>query len=134
MIQLKRLKNERLQVNVGDLCNLQCSHCHIGASPNGKNIMSKKVIDDILVCLKNNKIQTLDSVMCRTFLSVGYDGRLYDCDFNLACGYFLKDNYGNELNIKNLDLDELEGKEIITGGHCLACMAGSGSSCSGSLT
>jgi len=77
---------------------------------------------------------TIETLMCRSFLSVGYDGRLYDCDFNLALGYFLKDGSGNELNIAKLRLDDLEGREIVTGEHCLACTAGSGSSCQGALT
>jgi radical SAM/Cys-rich protein len=77
---------------------------------------------------------TLETLMCRTFLSVGYDGRLYDCDFNLALGYSLKDALGNELTIDKLRIEDLEGREILTGEHCLACTAGSGSSCQGALT
>ncbi|MBI5624350.1 MAG: arsenosugar biosynthesis radical SAM protein ArsS [Elusimicrobia bacterium] len=78
--------------------------------------------------------RTLDSLMCRTFLSVGYDGRLYDCDFNLALGYALKDETGKDLLIGGLRLSRLEGRDILTGEHCLACTAGSGSSCQGALT
>lgn len=77
---------------------------------------------------------TLKTLMCRTFLSVGYDGRLYDCDFNLALGYALRDLKANYLTIKTLNARELENNEIITGEHCLACTAGSGSSCQGALT
>lgn len=77
---------------------------------------------------------TLKTLMCRTFLSVGYDGRLYDCDFNLALGYALRDSKGNYLTINTLNARDLENKEMITGEHCLACTAGSGSSCQGALT
>lgn len=77
---------------------------------------------------------TIETLMCRTFLSVGYDGRLYDCDFNLALGYALKNVKGGYLTIDKLSLEELEEIEIITGEHCLACTAGSGSSCQGALT
>ena len=76
----------------------------------------------------------LDKLMCRTFLSVGYDGSLYDCDFNLALGLSLKDAEDGCLTIGGLKLQDLTGKEIITGDHCLACTAGSGSSCKGALT
>jgi len=76
---------------------------------------------------------TLNTLMCRTFLSVGYDGRLYDCDFNLALGYALRDSKGNCLSIKMLNVQDLENKEIISGEHCLACTAGGGSSCQGAL-
>lgn len=78
--------------------------------------------------------KTLETLMCRTFLSVGYDGRLYDCDFNLALGYALKDSKQSYLTIEKLDPRHLEDKEVITGEHCLACTAGSGSSCQGALT
>ena len=85
--------------------------------------------------LENNfNPKTIDTLMCRTFLSVGYDGRLYDCDFNLALGYGLKDAKGNFLIIDKLSPQELEEREIVIGEHCLACTAGSGSSCQGALT
>jgi len=85
--------------------------------------------------LENNfNPATIETLMCRTFLSIGYDGRLYDCDFNLALGYSLKDALGNELTIDKLRMEDLEKREIITGEHCLACTAGSGSSCQGALT
>lgn len=77
---------------------------------------------------------TLATLMCRTFLSVGHDGKLYDCDFNLALGCALKDAVGKDLVIGGLSLNDLEGREIMTGAHCLACTAGSGSGCQGALT
>lgn len=77
---------------------------------------------------------TLKTLMCRTFLSVGYDSRLYDCDFNLALGYALRDSKESYLTINTLTPKDLENKEIVTGEHCLACTAGGGSSCQGALT
>jgi len=79
---------------------------------------------------------TVDNLMCRTFLSVGYDGRLYDCDFNLALGlgFALKDKKGQILTIDRFSPEDLEDREIIIGEHCLSCTAGSGSSCQGTLT
>lgn len=77
--------------------------------------------------------RTLENLMCRSFLSVGYDGRLYDCDFNLAIGYALTDEEGRDLSISCLTIKDLENREIFTGEHCLACTAGSGSSCQGEL-
>lgn len=85
--------------------------------------------------LKDNfNPETLQNLMCRKFLSVGFDGRLYDCDFNLALGYTIKDSKGNCLTIDKLDPEFLQDREIISGEHCLACTAGSGSSCQGALT
>lgn len=76
----------------------------------------------------------LDALMCRSFLSVGFDGKLYDCDFNLALGLALEDKDARFLAIDNLNPEELENKEITVGEHCLSCTAGSGSSCQGALT
>lgn len=73
------------------------------------------------------------SIMCRTLLSVGWDGRLYDCDFNQAMCMELTDEKGDSLKMKDLNPDELTDKEILFGDHCFSCTAGSGSSCQGSL-
>lgn len=77
--------------------------------------------------------QVLDGLMCRTFLSVGFDGKLYDCDFNQALGLVLKDDNGKFITIEGLDPERLENNEIILGEHCLSCTSGSGSSCQGAL-
>jgi radical SAM/Cys-rich protein len=303
---LRRGELTTLQVNVGNLCNQSCSHCHVDAGPNGKNIMSKKVVDNILKILSEYKIETLDitggapelnpnfdylirsarplvseiivrsnmtvffepgkdylpnffkenkihlicslpcytkenvdsqrgngvfeksikamrilndlgfangdglkldlvhnpngpflptgqaeletdykhflkkhhgvtfnrlialtnvpvnrfknylknngeyekyiyllekkfnavvleNIMCRNLLSVGWDGRLYDCDFNQAMGLALKDGKEEDITIGTIDLNGLRGGEIYFNEHCLSCTAGSGSSCQGAL-
>ena len=75
----------------------------------------------------------LDNLMCRSFLSVGFDGKVYDCDFNQALSLALKDNSKNFLTIDKFDPEDLEGREIVIDEHCLSCAAGSGSSCQGAL-
>jgi radical SAM/Cys-rich protein len=75
---------------------------------------------------------TLPGLMCRGQVSVGHDGSLYDCDFNLALG--LKVNHGAPDHIDAFDADALAGRVIVTGPHCLGCAAGTGSSCGGALT
>jgi radical SAM/Cys-rich protein len=74
---------------------------------------------------------TLEGLMCRGTLSVGYDGDLYDCDFNQMLGMQLKN--GKPLNLWDITPDYLAGRAIETGIHCLACTAGAGSSCNGAL-
>ena len=83
--------------------------------------------------MDNFNVDILGNLMCRSLSSVDWDGRLYDCDFNLALGLVLKDEYDSNLTIDAINLLELEGKEIIFGEHCLACAAGSGSGCQGAL-
>lgn len=75
--------------------------------------------------------QTLDGLMCRHQLSVGWGGTLYDCDFNLALG--LPVNHGAPDHIKSFRLIDLGVRRIVTGEHCFGCTAGSGSSCRGAL-
>jgi radical SAM/Cys-rich protein len=82
----------------------------------------------------NFNVEVLENLMCRTFLSVGFDGRLYDCDFNLALGLTLENEEGRVITIDTLDPDKLDGNKIFIGEHCLVCTAGSGSSCQGALS
>jgi len=76
---------------------------------------------------------TVENLMCRSLLSVGPDGRLYDCDFSLALGLAIRNEDGAFLTLKDLAPEVLEGRLITTGEHCLSCTAGSGSSCTGAL-
>ena len=74
----------------------------------------------------------LKNVMCLTMLSVGWDGSLYDCDFNQMLG--LTVNNGAPTNIMNFDMDKLKNRKIVINNHCYGCVAGSGSSCQGATT
>jgi radical SAM/Cys-rich protein len=75
--------------------------------------------------------ETVSEVMCRSLVSVGYDGRLHDCDFNQMLDLPLG---GKARTIWEVtDLAELEGDHIETARHCFGCTAGAGSSCSGTL-
>ena len=75
--------------------------------------------------------ETLDGLMCRHQISIGWDGRLYDCDFNLALG--LPVNHGAPDHIESFRLSDLNLRRIVTGEHCFGCTAGAGSSCGGAL-
>jgi len=74
---------------------------------------------------------TVDGLMCRSTLSVDYDGRLFDCDFNQALDLPLN---GRRCSIWEIDdLSALRDTAIATDHHCFGCTAGAGSSCSGAL-
>jgi radical SAM/Cys-rich protein len=75
--------------------------------------------------------KTLAGLMCRRQVSIGWDGSLYDCDFNLALG--LQVNHGAPDSIHIFDPLNLRKRRIVTGEHCFACTAGAGSSCGGSI-
>lgn len=70
-------------------------------------------------------------LMCRTYLSVGWDGRLYDCDFNQMLDLTLNNGAPDTLDrlLESGDLRRL----VKTGRHCFGCTAGAGSSCGGAL-
>lgn len=90
--------------------------------------------DNYLKLLKDNfNPSVVEGIMCRIFLSVGYDGRLYDCDFNQSLGWALKNSEGKFLTIDKVNIKDLENREIKVGEHCLSCTAGYGSSCQGAL-
>ncbi|MBI4526327.1 MAG: arsenosugar biosynthesis radical SAM protein ArsS [Deltaproteobacteria bacterium] len=77
---------------------------------------------------------TVDQVMCRTLISVGWEGSLYDCDFNQMLELPIRDGGGRPLNITMLpSLDQIMSRAITVANHCYACTAGSGSSCGGAL-
>lgn len=80
--------------------------------------------------------QTVPNLMCRSLVSVGWEGTLYDCDFNQILELPIpgRNGAGRGLTLWNLHrLDELTGGEISTAPHCFGCTAGAGSSCGGAL-
>lgn len=73
---------------------------------------------------------TIEGLMCRDTVSIGWDGRLYDCDFNQMLDLPLGASCGH---IRDLTPEKLEAASIATGHHCFSCTAGAGSSCGGAL-
>ncbi|RPH71820.1 MAG: radical SAM/Cys-rich domain protein [Myxococcaceae bacterium] len=74
---------------------------------------------------------TVPGLMCRNTLSVGWDGRLYDCDFNQMLELGVDSPVGH---IARFDLAALEQREVRVARHCFGCTAGAGSSCGGAVT
>jgi radical SAM/Cys-rich protein len=72
------------------------------------------------------------SVMCRNTISIGWDGTLYDCDFNQMLN--LPVESAAPRHIRDFDLARLNQRRIVIGNHCYGCTAGSGSSCGGATT
>ena len=73
--------------------------------------------------------ETVSGLMCRNTLSVDYQGVIYDCDFNQMLGMSLGN--GQPLFLWDLSPESIAEQRVLTGAHCLACTAGSGSSCTG---
>ena len=71
----------------------------------------------------------VDGLMCRNTISIGWDGQLYDCDFNQMLD--LPVSAGSPAHIRDFRVDALQGRPIVVGRHCFGCTAGAGSSCGG---
>src|SRR5262249_47483977 len=70
-------------------------------------------------------------LMCRTTISIGWDGRLFDCDFNQMLELPMAP--GQPQHIRDFDPARLAARPITTGLHCYGCTAGAGSSCGGAI-
>jgi len=75
---------------------------------------------------------SLKGIMCKTTVSVGWDGMLYDCDFNQALGLTI--DHSAPHHISAFEMGQLAARQIVVGDHCYGCTAGSGSSCQGQTT
>lgn len=73
---------------------------------------------------------TLDKLMCRYQVCIGWDGQIYDCDFNFALKLPV---VTTPKSVHQFDSVTHRTREIVTGSHCFGCTAGSGSSCDGAL-
>lgn len=98
----------------------------------GAELKAAGRVDEYLCLLEDSfNPATVDGLMCRHQISVGWDGTLYDCDFNLALN--LPVNHSAPDHISRFDPAALRCRRIVTGEHCLGCTAGNGSSCGGEL-
>ncbi len=100
----------------------------------GSTLVSKGEFEgymDLLVA--NFQSHNLESVMCRSLLSVDYQGYVYDCDFNQMLGLPLQHASQLKTHLRELMGADLLGNPIVVRDHCYGCTAGQGSSCGGAL-
>ena len=99
----------------------------------GSTLISRGQFEDYMTLLKDSYSKdNLSAVMCRTTLSVDWQGYVYDCDFNQMLGLTAGLSNG-KTHIKELLDSEFSGKDIAIMDHCYGCTAGQGSSCGGAL-
>lgn len=100
----------------------------------GAVLLSQGQYTDYMGLLRDNFSQAnLAGLMCKSLLSIDWQGNVYDCDFNqmLELPALASDR---RLHLRDLlDASSLAGREIVTGEHCYGCTAGQGSSCGGAL-
>ena len=95
--------------------------------------MSRGEFKKYMQLLKDNySEENVSSVMCKSLVSIDWEGYLFDCDFNQMLGLPLGDST-QKTHIQDLNTDRIHGKSIAVRDHCFGCTAGRGSSCSGAL-
>jgi radical SAM/Cys-rich protein len=100
----------------------------------GSTLVSRGEFDDYMQLLRDaHKDENMASVMCRSLISVDWQGYLYDCDFNQMLGIPMPADGPDRLHIRELASLAVEGRPIRVADHCYGCTAGQGSGCSGAL-
>jgi len=100
----------------------------------GSTLVSKGLFEEYMTLLRDNyREEHLDDVMCRSLVSIDWQGYIYDCDFNQMLGLHARTVDQAKLHISNLPGTDLDGNEIMIADHCYGCTAGQGSSCRGAL-
>ena len=100
----------------------------------GSMLISKGKFNEYMNLLRaSHSEQNLDEVMCRSLVSVDYQGYLYDCDFNQMLGLPLKVEGRPRTHMRDVLDTDLGGNPIVVREHCYGCTAGQGSSCGGAL-
>jgi radical SAM/Cys-rich protein len=92
---------------------------------------NNKLTEYMQLLIDSFNLATIDGLMCRDTISVGWRGEVYDCDFNQQLD--LQWENGRRLFLWDIDPDKIDNREITTGDHCFGCTAGAGSSCGGAL-
>ena len=100
----------------------------------GSTLVSQRRFDEYMALLvASHRDENLEAVMCRSLVSVDWQGNVYDCDFNQMLGLPLVQAGRRPLKIGELAAPALEGAAITVRDHCYGCTAGQGSSCGGAL-
>jgi radical SAM/Cys-rich protein len=92
---------------------------------------NNKLEEYMQLLIDNFNPATVEGLMCRNTISVGWRGDVYDCDFNQQLG--MQWENGKRLFLWDVDPDKIDNRGIMTGDHCFGCTAGAGSSCGGAI-
>ena len=100
----------------------------------GSTLVSNGKFNEYMALLRGaHRDENLDRVMCRSLLSVDWQGYVYDCDFNQMLGLPLAIDGKKRPHLSDLIGRDLRGNPIVVRDHCYGCTAGNGSSCGGAL-
>ncbi len=100
----------------------------------GSMLLSKGQFNSYMQLLRDaHQDANLKQVMCRSLVSVDYQGYLYDCDFNQMLGMPMRHEGSGRMHLSDMLGRELQGQPVAVADHCWGCTAGAGSSCGGAL-
>jgi radical SAM/Cys-rich protein len=132
-VELEQDYKEELMAGYGIQFNSLLTITNMPISRFLEDLQASGQVDSYYALLeKSFNAVTVEDVMCRSLISVGWDGRLFDCDFNQMLDLPLQND--SPQWIGDFNLSTLKHRRIVTGPHCFGCTAGAGSSCGGTLT
>ena len=133
-IKLEQAYKEQLAARYGIMFNQLFALANMPIQRFGSQLMSRNAFHDYMRLLKGaHQDSNLDGVMCRSLLSVSWQGNVFDCDFNQMLKLELSGQQAGSVHLSNLIDAELSGRPIQVADHCYGCTAGQGSSCGGAL-
>lgn len=144
--KLEKDYKQKLYAEFGIVFNKLYTITNMPVTRYAKYLKAFKQYDTYVDLLINSfNLATVESLMCVNTLSVGWDGKIYDCDFNQMLGMQMRNlprrqaglssgrQAGSSYSISDISLSELKDWPILTANHCFGCTAGVGSSCQGAL-
>ena len=133
-MQLEADYKEHLGKHYGIVFNRLYTLANMPIQRFGSMLVSKGQFHSYMALLRAaHQDANLEGVMCRTLLSVDWQGYAYDCDFHQMLFLPLRRNGRSRLHINDLAGNDMQGDSIVVGDHCYGCTAGQGSSCGGAL-
>jgi radical SAM/Cys-rich protein len=126
----KRILGEKFGIRFNSLFTL----ANMPIQRFGSMLVSKGSFEPYMALLRSaHREENLESVMCRSLVSVDWQGYVYDCDFNQMLGLALRVAGRPRTHVSQLTARALDGNPIVVRDHCYGCTAGQGSSCGGAL-
>jgi radical SAM/Cys-rich protein len=137
-VALEAAYKEQLATRYGIVFNRLFALANMPIQRFGSQLLSRHQFADYMQLLRGaHRDENLPGVMCRTMISVSWQGEVFDCDFNQMLGLPLggaePQNGRRQVTIAELLNTDLDGRPIRIADHCYGCTAGQGSSCGGAL-
>ena len=133
-VALEAAYKEQLATRYGIVFNHLYALANMPIQRFGSQLVSKQQFPDYMALLKGaHRDDNLDGVMCKTMISIDWQGEVFDCDFNQMLGMPLGARGGKTVTLADIMDAELNGQPIRIADHCYGCTAGQGSSCGGAL-